>query len=73
MSHEQVVTNYQGRRKRGAQWAHAPPHQFFQRTKSALFRMKSALFVQADVTISTKLTSKVLFLFGNFDVFKTNW
>ena len=49
-----------------------PPPQFFQRTKSALFVMKSALFVQANVAINTKLTSKVPFLFGNFDVFKKN-
>jgi hypothetical protein len=32
--------------------------------------MKSALFVQANVAINTKLTSKVAFLFGNFDAFK---
>ena len=32
--------------------------------------MKSALFVQANVAVSTKLTSKVAFLFGNFDAFK---
>jgi hypothetical protein len=32
--------------------------------------MKSALFVQANVAVNTKLTSKVPFLFGNFDVFK---
>jgi hypothetical protein len=29
--------------------------------------MKSALFVQANVAVNTKLTSKVLYLFGNFD------
>jgi hypothetical protein len=40
--------------------------------KSALFVMKSALFVQADVAVNTKLTSKVPFLFGNFQVFKKN-
>jgi hypothetical protein len=34
--------------------------------------MKSALFVQANVAVNTKLTSKVPFLFGNFDVFKLN-
>jgi hypothetical protein len=28
--------------------------------------MKSALFVQANVAVNTKLTSKVPFLFGNF-------
>ena len=33
--------------------------------------MKSALFLQANVAVSTKLTSKVPFLFGNFQfVFK---
>jgi hypothetical protein len=32
--------------------------------------MKSALFVQANVDVKTKLTSKVPFLFGNFDVLK---
>ena len=34
--------------------------------------MKSALFVQANVAVNTKLTSKVPFLFGNFQVFKKN-
>jgi hypothetical protein len=35
--------------------------------------MKSARFVQANVAVNTfKLTSKVPFLFGNFDVFKKN-
>jgi hypothetical protein len=34
--------------------------------------MKNALFVQANVAVNTKLTSKVPFLFGNFDVFKKN-
>jgi hypothetical protein len=34
--------------------------------------MKSALFVQANVAVNTKLTSKVPFLFGNFDVSKKN-
>jgi hypothetical protein len=32
--------------------------------------MKSALFVQANVAVNTKLTSKVPFLFGNFQVLK---
>jgi hypothetical protein len=32
--------------------------------------MKSTLFVQANVAVNTKLTSKVPFLFGNFQVFK---
>ena len=31
---------------------------------------KSALFVQANVAVNTKITPKVPFLFGNFDVFK---
>jgi hypothetical protein len=31
--------------------------------------MKSALFVQANVAVNTKLTSKVPFLFENFRVF----
>jgi hypothetical protein len=31
--------------------------------------MKSALFVQANVAVNSKLTSKVPFLFGNFQVF----
>jgi hypothetical protein len=34
--------------------------------------MKSTLFVQANVAVNTKLTSKVPFLFGNFQVFKKN-
>jgi hypothetical protein len=34
--------------------------------------MKCALFVQATVAVNTKLTSKVAFLFGNFQVFKKN-
>ena len=32
--------------------------------------MKSALFVQANVAVNTKLTSVVPFLFGNFQVYK---
>jgi hypothetical protein len=32
--------------------------------------MKSALFVQANVAVNTKLTSNVPFLFGNFQVLK---
>jgi hypothetical protein len=35
----------------------------------SFFVMKSALFVQANVAVNTKLTSKVPFLFGNFQVF----
>jgi hypothetical protein len=34
--------------------------------------MKSARFVQANVAINTKSTSKVAFLFGNFDALKKN-
>ena len=34
--------------------------------------MKSALFVQGNVAVNTKLTSKLPFLFGNFDVLKKN-
>jgi hypothetical protein len=37
--------------------------------KSALFVMKIAIFVQANVAVNTKFTSKVPFLFGNFQVF----
>jgi hypothetical protein len=32
--------------------------------------MKSAFFVQANVAVNTKLTSKMPFLFGNFQVWK---
>jgi hypothetical protein len=64
-----------------------PPPKLFQGTKSALFCdekcpflwwkvsffvMKSALFVQANVAVNTKLTSKVPCLFGNFQVFLKN-
>ena len=48
------------------------PPKFFQRTKSAFFVMKGALFVQTNVAVNTKLTSKVPYLFGNFPVFKKN-
>jgi hypothetical protein len=34
--------------------------------------MKSALFVQANIAVNTKFTSKVHFLFGNFQVFQNN-
>jgi hypothetical protein len=34
--------------------------------------MKSALFVQANVAVNTKLTSKVPFLFGNINFFKNS-
>ena len=40
--------------------------------KSALFCDEKCLFVQANVAVNTKLTSKVSFLFGNFQVFKKN-
>ena len=55
----------------GGHGEHVPP-KLFQRTnrrKSAFFVMKSDLFVQANVAVNTKLTSKVPFLFGNFQVF----
>jgi hypothetical protein len=42
---------------------------FFQRIKSALFCDEKSRFVQANVAVNTKLTSKVPFLFGNFHVF----
>jgi hypothetical protein len=42
---------------------------FFKGLKVPFFVMKSALFVQANVAVNTKLTSKVPFLFGNFQVF----
>jgi hypothetical protein len=64
-------TGTQGRRNRGARGARAPPN-FFKGLKVPFFVMKSALFVQANVAVNTKLTSKVPFLFGNFQVFKKN-
>jgi hypothetical protein len=48
---------------------HVPPPNFFKGLKVPFFVMKSALFVQANVAVNTKLTSKVPFLFGNFHVF----
>ena len=49
---------------------------FFKGLKVPFFVMKSALFcdekcpfVQANVAVNSKLTSKVPFLFGNFQVF----
>ena len=36
---------------------------FFERTKSALFVMKSTLFVQTNIPANTNLTSKVPFVF----------
>ena len=56
----------QGRRNHGA----CVPPNFFKGQKVPFFVMKSALFVQASVAINTKLTSKMPFLFGNFDVLK---
>ena len=58
----------QGRRNGGARGARALPN-FFKGLKVPFFVMKSALFVQANVAVNTKLTSKVPFLFGNFHVF----
>ena len=49
-----------------------PPPNFLKGLKVPFFVMKSALFVQANVAVNTKLTSKVPFLFGNFQVFKKN-
>ena len=66
----------QGRRNRGG---HVPPPNFFKGLKVPFFVMKSALFcdekcpfVQANVAVNIKLTSKVPFLLGNFQVFKKN-
>ena len=57
--------SFQGRRNRGG--GHVPV------LKVPFFVRKSALsFVQTNVAVNTKLTSKVPFLFGNFDVFKQN-
>ncbi len=39
------------------------PPKFFKRTKSALFVMKSALFIQTNVAVNTNLTSKMPFAF----------
>jgi hypothetical protein len=44
-------------------------HHFLFGLKVPFFVMKSALFVQANVAVNIKLTSKVPFLFGNFQVF----
>ena len=49
---------------------HVPPPNFYKRPKVPFFVIRSALFVQANAAVNTKLTSKVPFLFGNFDVFK---
>ena len=43
---------------RGARGARAPPN-FFKGLKVPFFVIKSALFVQANVAVNTKLTSKV--------------
>jgi hypothetical protein len=50
-----------------------PPPTFFKGPKVPFFVMKSALFVQANVAVNTKLKSEVPFLFGNFDVLKKIW
>jgi hypothetical protein len=50
---------YRGVGTGGARWAR------FKGRKVPFFVMKSALFVQANVSVNTKLTSKVPFLFGN--------
>jgi hypothetical protein len=46
------------------------PPNFLKGPKVPFFVMKSALFVQANVAVNTKLTSKVAILFENFDAFK---
>ena len=49
------------------------PPNFFKGLKvPCSFVMKSVLFVQANVAVNTKLTSKVPFLFENFDIFLKN-
>ena len=60
----------QGARAQGAcaQGARAPPPNFFKGLKVPFFVTKSAIFVQANVAVNAKLTSKVPFLFGNFQV-----
>jgi hypothetical protein len=50
----------QGRRNRRARGARASPN-FFKGLKVPLFVIKSALCVQANVPVNTKLTSKVPF------------
>jgi hypothetical protein len=47
-----------------------PPPNFFKGSKFPFFVTKSTLFVQANVAVNSKLTSKVPFLFENFDVLK---
>jgi hypothetical protein len=52
----------QGRRNRGGgHRGHMPPSNFFKGLKVPFFVIKSALFVQANVAVNTKLTSKVPF------------
>jgi hypothetical protein len=46
------------------------PPTFFKGPKVPFFVMKSTFFVQANVAVNTKLTSKVPILFENFDVFQ---
>jgi hypothetical protein len=48
------------------------PPNFLKGPKVPFFVMKSALFVQANVAVNTKLTSKVAILFGNFDASTIN-
>ena len=70
MTHERAFSHDDRQGRGGAQGARAPPCNFFKGPKLPFFVMKSAFSVQANVTVNTKLTSKVPFLFGNFDVFK---
>jgi hypothetical protein len=55
----------------GGQGARLPPN-FLKGPKVPFFVMKRALFVQANVAVNTKLTSKVAILFGNFDASTKN-
>ena len=48
----------------------SPPPNVFKGPKVPFFVMKGALFVQGNIAVNTKLTSKVPFLFGNLDVLK---
>ena len=73
-----MVGHLQGRRNRGGSGGTCtggtctggtcPPPNFFKGLKVPFFVTKSAIFVQANVAVNAKLTSKVPFLFGNFQV-----
>jgi hypothetical protein len=62
-----------GRGVGGGHRGHMPPPNFIEGLKVPFFVMKSALFVQTNVAVNTNLTSRVPFLFGNFNVFKKIW